>query len=47
MPFGKHRGQPLAEISSDYLRWCLSNFDDDREWLLADIRAVLAWRFAA
>jgi hypothetical protein len=24
MPFGKHRGQPLEDISSSYLKWLLT-----------------------
>ncbi len=25
MPFGKHKGEPLSDIPSDYLEWCLDN----------------------
>jgi hypothetical protein len=27
MPFGKHRGKPLAEIPGDYLRWLTGHVD--------------------
>jgi hypothetical protein len=25
MPFGRHKGRPLAEVPSEYLRWSLAN----------------------
>lgn len=27
MPFGKHKGEELADIPNDYLDWCLTNLD--------------------
>jgi hypothetical protein len=27
MPFGKHKGELLAEIPVDYLQWVISNLD--------------------
>jgi len=28
MPFGKHKGKPLNNVSTGYLRWCEDNFDN-------------------
>jgi uncharacterized protein (DUF3820 family) len=25
LPFGKHKGQELSSVPTDYLRWCLGN----------------------
>jgi exodeoxyribonuclease X len=41
MPFGKHKDTPLAQVPRDYLRWVLSNKNDDFD-LVASIRRVLA-----
>lgn len=41
MPFGKHAGQPLAQLPPDYLRWCLSTFDDNRAELKKAMRLLL------
>lgn len=42
MPFGKHRGKPLALIPPDYLWWCLQNFDQtERTELLAAMAVML------
>jgi Putative quorum-sensing-regulated virulence factor len=30
MPFGKHRGKPLAEVPKSYLKWMLANATDLR-----------------
>jgi hypothetical protein len=38
MPFGKHRGQPLENIPSDYLSWVLRKAEAADEWLKARIR---------
>jgi uncharacterized protein (DUF3820 family) len=27
MPFGKHRGEDIEEVSSDYLQWFLTSVD--------------------
>lgn len=40
MPFGKHKGQPLAEVPTDYLRW-LTGLDDLREPLYSAAHAEL------
>lgn len=29
MPFGKHRGQPISELPSSYLRWLAENCRDE------------------
>lgn len=43
MPFGKHKGVPLASVPSDYLRWMLRSIDlyDD---LKSDVERVLVTR---
>jgi DNA polymerase III epsilon subunit-like protein len=28
MPFGKHKGVPMAKVPKDYVRYCLRNFDN-------------------
>lgn len=40
MPFGKHKGQPLAEVPTTYLRW-LAGLDDLREPLRSAVHAEL------
>ena len=37
MPFGKHKGTPLVELPTDYLRWALGNLHD----MDADLRASM------
>ena len=27
IPFGKYRGQPLEDVPTDYLEWCLREMD--------------------
>jgi exodeoxyribonuclease X len=29
MPFGKHKGMPIAEVPKDYVRWLLNQPDID------------------
>lgn len=36
MPFGKHKGQDIEDIPSDYLRWLAANCDDDQIATIAD-----------
>ena len=38
MPFGKHRGKQLADIPIDYFEWCLTNIDNLREDLAAEMQ---------
>ncbi len=45
MPFGKHRGTPLSEIPTDYLRWLVSI--DLRPWLRAAVLDELNLRAAS
>ena len=42
MPFGKHRGELLADIPSDYLRWMATTLDED--YLIAAAEEELARR---
>lgn len=43
--FGKYRGKELRQIPSDYLEWCLANFDKvARRGLLDAIKLVLMER---
>ena len=37
MPFGKHRGEPVEDLPTDYLEWCLENLD----WGNRQARGVL------
>lgn len=46
MPFGKHRGTPLAELPTEYLVW-LGCLDDLRPPLLKQVLHELCWRLAA
>jgi hypothetical protein len=41
MPFGKHKGVPVAEIDPGYLQWVLDNCDRLDAYLVAEIRRVL------
>lgn len=43
MAFGKHRGERLADVPSDYLAWLMATMGERPE-LQRDARAVLAWR---
>jgi hypothetical protein len=38
LPFGKHRGEPLHDVPSGYLKWVLENLDR----LEPDLKAALA-----
>ena len=29
MPFGKHKGQPIEDLPSSYLRWLAESCDDE------------------
>jgi exodeoxyribonuclease X len=31
LPFGEHRGKPIAEVPSDYLDWCRRNIVDNED----------------
>lgn len=31
IPFGKHKGEDLADIPSDYLEWLLENYEPKTE----------------
>lgn len=46
MPFGKHRGTPLAELPSEYLLW-LGCLDDLRQPLLKHVLHEMGRRLAA
>jgi exodeoxyribonuclease X len=43
MPFGKHKGEPLEDIPTDYLNWALAEatLSDD---LVEEMEAQLAMR---
>jgi hypothetical protein len=45
MPWGKHRGELIADIPSSYLAWLVENADDLRHDLEMAIRDELARRF--
>ena len=44
MPWGRHEGDALAQIPSDYLRWVLEHADAADDDLRHDINAVLEER---
>lgn len=45
MPFGKYRGQPLDDLPTDYLEWCVQELDQDRNGtLIEEMLAQLAMR---
>ena len=41
MPFGKHKGVPVADIDPSYLQWVLNNCDRLDTYLSTEIRRVL------
>lgn len=43
MAFGKHHGERLADVPSDYLAWMVATMAERPE-LQRDARAVLEWR---
>ena len=47
MPFGKHRGEYLEDIPTDYLRWCVEKLDNLSAGLRQDIEAELDDRGAS
>ena len=42
LPFGKHKGELLEDIPSDYLTWLLENVEDLREELKMEAENQLA-----
>jgi uncharacterized protein (DUF3820 family) len=40
MPFGKHRGEEVEDLPSDYLTWCLENIKGN-EQLIAEMQSQL------
>ena len=47
MSFGKHKGEPLADIPRSYLRWLLDQdwlYDPGKEKLVEEIEAECATR---
>ena len=44
MPFGKHKGEQLADIPTDYLEWVLENCTNMKKELHVEIRNELAER---
>jgi hypothetical protein len=45
MPFGKHRGEQLADVPSSYLCWCLESCTNLQPFLECAIRDEMARRF--
>lgn len=42
-PFGKHKGVPIEDVPSSYLRWCASNFTEvhkDVEYTICDVLGI-------
>lgn len=44
MPFGKHKGELLENIPSDYIHWCLEKLDDLRPDLREEMQNQLDLR---
>lgn len=42
IPFGKHKGKPLADVPMPYLRWLLANATDLRPDTRATIEAFMS-----
>lgn len=36
MPFGKHKGEKMANVPSEYLIWCY-----DQEWCRGDVKSYI------
>jgi len=30
--FGDHKGKPISDVPSSYLKWIAENFDEDKPW---------------
>lgn len=43
IPFGKHKGEPLEDLPSDYIEWILRETDvsDRSPWLAKELQAQL------
>ncbi len=37
MPFGKHKGAPVTEVGSSYLKWCYESFPDCPDFIVAEL----------
>lgn len=46
LPFGKHTGEPISNVPSSYLKWCLEQdwFEDKYEDLIRSFEEELNWR---
>lgn len=44
MPFGKHKGEPLGEVPTDYLVWVHAKRIRNPPWLLGAVEAELQRR---
>ena len=44
MPFGKHRGEPIEDLPSDYIEWSLANLDSLRPAIKEEMEAQLTMR---
>jgi hypothetical protein len=44
MPFGRHRGKPLSEVPTEYLRWALANATAMGPELREQVEAVLGFQ---
>jgi len=44
MPFGKHRGEPIEDLPTDYIEWLLENCETLRPSLQEELEAQLVGR---
>jgi len=44
MPFGKHRGEPIEDLPSDYIEWALRELDSLRPAIQEEMEAQLRMR---
>ena len=44
MPFGKHRGEELEDIPTDYLEWCLREMESLRPALAEEMENQIRMR---
>jgi exodeoxyribonuclease X len=44
MPFGKHKGEPIEDLPSDYIEWALRELDSLRPALKEEMENQLTMR---
>lgn len=44
MPFGKHKGEPIEDLPTDYIEWCLQEIEQLSPSVQAEMEAQLTAR---